>query len=84
MFGDSESEVCIAKWGNADQGSGEGWHDVALVGRWREVLKLDVSDGRGAGNGAIGNADKDTRGRCVAVVNGDVLAEVDARGTGVS
>ncbi len=82
MLGEGDSEVYVAKWGNTDQGSGEGWHDddVASAGRWREVFELELSAGGGAGNGAISNAHADAGGRCVAVVNGGVLAKVDARG----
>ncbi len=40
--------------------------------------------GRGACNGAIANANTDAGGRSVAVVDGGVLAEVDAGGSGVS
>jgi hypothetical protein len=57
---------------------------VALAGRWREVLELELGAGRGACNGAVGNANAVAGGRGVAVVDGSVLAEVDARGTGVS
>ncbi len=83
MLGEDDSEVGIAEGGNADQGSGAGWHDVALVGRWWEVLKLVLGAGGGACDGAIGSANTDARGRGVAVVDGGVLAEVDARGSGV-
>ncbi len=83
MLGEGNSEVCIAKGGDADQGSGEGWHDVALVGRWGDLLELELSASRGASNGAISNANADAGGRGVAVVNGGVLAKVDARGTSV-
>ncbi len=57
---------------------------MALVGRLREVLELELGTGRGACNGAIGNANTDAGGRGVAVVDGGMLAEVDAGGTGVS
>ncbi len=56
---------------------------MALAERWREVLELEVSAGGGVGNGAIGNANSDAGGRGVAVFNGGILAEVDARGAGV-
>ncbi len=69
MLGEGDSEVCVAKWGNANQGSGEGWHDVALASRWKEDLELELSVCRGACNGAIGNASADAGGRGVAVVN---------------
>jgi hypothetical protein len=39
--------------------------------------------GGGACNGAIGNANTDAGSRGIAVVDGGVLAEVDAGGTGV-
>ena len=68
---------------NSDQGSGEGWHDVALAGRWREVHELELGTGRGASNGAVGNANTDAGGRGVTVVDGGVLAEEDVRGSGV-
>jgi hypothetical protein len=54
---------------------------VALAGRWREVLELELGADGGACNGAIGNANVDAGGRGVAVVDGGVLAEVDAGGT---
>ncbi len=55
---------------------------MALVGRWREVLELELGAGRGACNGAIGDANTDAGGRGVVVVDGGVLPEVDAGGTG--
>ncbi len=33
MLGEGDGEVSIAKWGNANQGSEEWWHNVALAGR---------------------------------------------------
>ncbi len=75
-----DSSVSIAKWGNADQGSGEGWHDVALAGRWREVLELELGTGGGACNGAVSDANADAGDRGVAVVDRSVLTEVDAGG----
>ncbi len=56
---------------------------MALMGRWREGLELEVGAGGGACNGAITNAKMDAGGRCITVVDGSVLAEVDAGGTGV-
>jgi hypothetical protein len=56
---------------------------MALVGRWREVLELELGAGRGACNGAIGNANTDAGDRGAAVADGGVLAEVDARGSGI-
>ncbi len=56
---------------------------MALADRWGEILKLELGAGGGPCNGAIGNANTDAGGRGVAVVEGGVLAEVDARGTGV-
>jgi hypothetical protein len=56
---------------------------VALAGRWREVLELELGAGGGACDGAAGNANTDAGGRGVAVVDGGVLAGVDARGSGV-
>jgi hypothetical protein len=53
---------------------------LALAGRWRKVFELELGAGRGACNGAIGNANIDAWGRGVAVVYGGMLAEVDARG----
>ncbi len=80
LLGEGDSEVGVAKWDNANQGSGEGWHDVALVGRWREVLELELSAGGGVCNGAVSNANADAGSRGVAVVNGGLLTEVDAGG----
>jgi hypothetical protein len=57
---------------------------VALAGRWREVLELELGAGGGACNGAIGNANADAGGRGVAVVDEGVLTEVDDGGTSVS
>ncbi len=55
-----------------------------MVGRWWEVLELELlGAGRGACNGAVGSANTDAGGRGVAVVDGGMLAEVDARGSGV-
>jgi hypothetical protein len=51
---------------------------MALVGRWREVLELELGAGRGACNCAISNANADAGGRGVMVVDRGVLAEVDA------
>ncbi len=56
---------------------------MALVGRWREVLELELVAGGGACNGAIGDANTDAGGRGVAVVDGGVLAEVDGGGSGI-
>jgi hypothetical protein len=56
---------------------------VALAGRWREVLELELGAGGGACNGAVSDANTDAGGRGVAVVDRGVLAEVDAGGTGV-
>jgi hypothetical protein len=56
---------------------------MALAGRWWEVLGLELGTGGGACNGAIGNANTDAGGRGVAVVEGGMLAEVDAGGSGV-
>ncbi len=53
-----------------------------MAGRWWEVLELELGAGGGACNGAIGSANTDAGGRGVAVVDGGVLAEVDARGSG--
>ena len=49
----------------------------------REVLELELGTGRGACNGAIGNANTDAGGRDVAVVDGGMLAGVDAGGSNV-
>jgi hypothetical protein len=56
---------------------------VALAGRWWEVLELELGAGGGTCNSAISNANTDAGGRGVAVVDGGVLAEVDAGGSGV-
>ncbi len=34
MLGEDDGEVSVAEGGNAKQGSGECWHNVALAGRW--------------------------------------------------
>ncbi len=34
MLGEDDGEVGVAEGGNAEQGSGECWHNVALAGRW--------------------------------------------------
>jgi hypothetical protein len=56
---------------------------VALAGKWWEVLELELGAGGGACNGAVGSANTDTGGRGVVVVDGGVLGEVDAGGSGV-
>ncbi len=56
---------------------------MALAGRLLEVLELELGAGKGAYNGAVGNANTDVGGRGVAVVDGGVLAEVDAGSFGV-
>ncbi len=56
---------------------------MALAGRWREVLELELGTGGGACNGAISDANADAGGRGVAVADRGVLAEVDAGGTSV-
>ncbi len=56
---------------------------MTLVGRWWEVRELELGAGGGACNGAIGSANMDAGGRGVAVVEGGVLGEVDAGGSGV-
>ncbi len=83
VLGEGDSQVGITKWGDADQGSGKRWHDVALVGRWREVLELELGAGGGACNGAVGDANTDAGGRGVAMVDRGMLTGVDAGGTGV-
>ena len=55
---------------------------MALAGWW-EVRELELGAGGGACDGAIGNANTDAGGRGVAVVEGGMLAEVDAGGSGV-
>jgi hypothetical protein len=57
---------------------------VALAGRWGEVLELELGAGGGACNGSISNANADAGGRGVAVIDGCMLTEVYAGGTGVS
>ncbi len=54
-----------------------------MAGIWWEVLKLELSAGGGACNGAIGNANTDAGGRGVAVVDRGALADVDAGGSSV-
>ncbi len=44
-----------------------------MVGRWREVLELELGAGGGACNGAVGSANTDAGGRGVAVVDGGML-----------
>ncbi len=56
---------------------------MALAGRWREILELELGAGVGACNGAISNAKADAGGRGVVVVDGGLLTKVDAGGTGV-
>jgi hypothetical protein len=83
MLGEDNGEVGVAEGGDAKQGSGEYWHNVALAGRWWEVCELELGAGRGGCDGAIGSANTDVGGRGVAVVDGGLLSEVDARGSGV-
>jgi hypothetical protein len=47
------------------------------------ILELELGAGGEACNGAIGDANTDAGGIGVTVVEGGVLAEVDAGGTGV-
>ncbi len=54
-----------------------------MVGRWWEVLELELGIGRGACDGAVGNANTNAGGRVVAVVDGGMLAEEDAGGSSV-
>jgi hypothetical protein len=56
---------------------------MALASRWWEVLELELGTGGGACNGAVGSANTDAGGRGVAVVDGGMLGEVDAGGSGV-
>jgi hypothetical protein len=56
---------------------------MALVGRWWEVLELELGTGGGACDGIVGNANTDAGGRGITVVDGGVLAEVDAGGSSV-
>ncbi len=81
MLGEDDGEVGVAVGGNAKQGSGECWHNVALAGRWWEVCQLELGAGGGVHDGAIGSASADAGGRGVAVVDGGMLCEVDARGS---
>jgi hypothetical protein len=55
-----------------------------LAGRWWDVLELELGAGGRACNGAISSANTDAGGRGVAVVDGGMLAEVDAGGSGVT
>ncbi len=57
---------------------------MVLQGRWQEALEVELGAGGGACNGAVGNANTDAGGRGVAVIDGGVLAEVDAGGSSVS
>jgi hypothetical protein len=52
-----------------------------LESRWSEVLELELGAGRQACNGAVCDANTDAGCRGIAVVDGGVLAEVDAGGT---
>ncbi len=83
MLGEDDGEDSIAEGGDAKQGSGECWHNVALAGRWWKVRELDLSAGGGACDGAAGNANTDAGGRGVVVVDGGMFDEVDAKGSGV-
>jgi hypothetical protein len=56
---------------------------VALADRWWEVHELELGTGGGACDGAVGNSNTDSGGRGVGVVDGGVLAEVDAGGSSV-
>jgi hypothetical protein len=56
---------------------------VALAGRRWEVLELGLGAGRGACDGSIGSANTDAGGRGVLGVDGGLLGEVDAGGSGV-
>jgi hypothetical protein len=56
---------------------------VALTGRWWEVPELELGTGGGACNGAVSSANTSAGGRGIAVVDGGMLAELDARGSGV-
>ncbi len=56
---------------------------MALAVRWWEVRELESGTGGGACDSAIGSANTDAGGRGVAVVDGVVLGEVDAGGSGV-
>ncbi len=56
---------------------------MALVGRWQEVLELELGTGRGACDGAVSNANTDAGVGGVTVVDRGMLAEVDAGGSGV-
>ncbi len=56
---------------------------MALAGRWWEVHELELGTGGGACNGAIGSVNMDAGGRGVVVVDGGMLGEVDAGGSGV-
>ncbi len=57
---------------------------MAFAGRWWEVRDLELGAGGGAYNGAFSSANTVAGGRGVAVVDGGVLAKVDAGGFGVS
>ncbi len=53
-----------------------------MAGGWWEVLELELGAGGGACNGAVGSANTDAGGRGVVVVDGGMLGEVDAGGSG--
>ncbi len=46
-----------------------------MAGRWWDVLELELGAGGGACNGDVGNANTDSGGRNVTVVDGGMLAE---------
>ncbi len=46
---------------------------MALAGRWREVLQLELGAVGGACNGAVGDTNMDAGGRGVTVVGGICL-----------
>ncbi len=75
ILGEDDGEVGFVEGGNAEQGSSECWHKVALAGRWWEVRELDLGADVGMCNSAIGSADTEAGGRGVAVVDGACLVK---------
>ncbi len=54
-----------------------------MAGGWWEIRELELGAGGGACDGAISSANADAGGRGVGVVDGGLLGEVNAGGSGV-
>ncbi len=47
LLGEVGTEACIAYWANVNEGPGEVFHGMTMMGGWRYVLVFDLGGGGG-------------------------------------